>query len=320
LIKKEVQQSSPLRSFVGKLLYAEEPGEVVAEAPAEEEEEPAEGGQGSMRASGVTNVRTTDATSHKSTLLDMRESNVSAQEQGLFEEIQATFHKLGADPWQFQLRVEDGFYAVSSFVEPGGSDKKGANEQERAPRRAQQNIKTVASTNIFTLLFGLVKRCVASHCQGKKITEEKVIMQGVNLCLEAGKMYLVLGAPGSGKSTLLKLISNILLENKQSVVGGEVSLGGVSPGKNIYWSKLVSYIDQIDRLHPYLTVKETLDFAWKCRSGGTHRHVTHGQNEEYEALVKKLDSDGYLVLTIMEALGLTRVKDTFVGDQEKVRG
>jgi ABC-type multidrug transport system ATPase subunit len=55
------------------------------------------------------------------------------------------------------------------------------------------------------------------------------------------------------------------------VVGGEVSIGGLTPSDNVYWSNLVSYIDQIDRLHPYLTVQETCEFSWKCRTGGTFR-------------------------------------------------
>lgn len=61
-------------------------------------------------------------------------------------------------------------------------------------------------------------------------------------------------------------------------------------------------------------------FAWKCRSGGTHRTPLHGDGPEVDATIKNMDDGMYRVMVILEAMGLTRVKDTFVGDQETVRG
>ena len=67
--------------------------------------------------------------------------------------------------------------------------------------------------------------------------ESKVIAEGINLCLKPGKMYLVLGLPGSGKSTLLKMIANTLPQDDKHVLGGEVSVNGMSKSdKNIVWS------------------------------------------------------------------------------------
>jgi ABC-type multidrug transport system ATPase subunit len=122
------------------------------------------------------------------------------------------------------------------------------------------------------------------------------------------------------KSTLLKMIADTLHKSKSTVVGGKVSISGISPGKGVNWTKLVSYIDQIDRLHPFLTVKETLSFAWKCRTGGTHRLDADDKDPETEKIIADMDKQEYQVATVMEALGLTRVKDTFVGDQDRVRG
>lgn len=104
------------------------------------------------------------------------------------------------------------------------------------------------------------------------------------------------------------------------MVGGDVLVAGISPGKKVYWPKLVAYIDQIDRLHSYLTVNETFDFAWTCRTGGTHRKVYHGEDAEVDRFIAELDESNYLVNAMLDAVGLTRVKDTFVGDQERVRG
>lgn len=33
------------------------------------------------------------------------------------------------------------------------------------------------------------------------------------------------------------------------------------------YKNIVSYVDQIDRLHGFLTVKETIDFAYQCSYG-----------------------------------------------------
>ena len=128
------------------------------------------------------------------------------------------------------------------------------------------------------------------------------------------------GAPGSGKSTLLKMIANKLSKAPGEIVGGSVSVNGIEEEKGVYWSNLVSYIDQIDRLHPWLTVWETCEFAWKCRSGGTHRMPWWKEGPEADALVKEFDENFQLVTKVLDGLGLTRVKDTFVGDQSTVRG
>ena len=53
---------------------------------------------------------------------------------------------------------------------------------------------------------------------------------------------------------------------------------------------------------------------------GTHRRPWQGSGPDIDAKIAKMDEEMNLVHTVLEALGLTRVKDTFVGDQEKVRG
>lgn len=118
------------------------------------------------------------------------------------------------------------------------------------------------------------------------------------------------------------MIADTLRQDKNNVVGGEVSVNGFSPrDKGIVWSNLTAHIDQIDRLHPYLTVEETLKFAWHCRSGGTHMKPFYDTNDaEVQSFVTKLDEEYWTVKTVLAGLGLTRCKDTFVGDNTSVRG
>ena len=234
-----------------------------------------------------------------------------------------------------EARVKDGKYAVTV---PAASKGGG--------------IPTVGNTGAVAKL---TKR-MGELLQGKERQakeETKVIMEGVNLCLEEGKMYLILGAPGEwftcqelalcyiygilltcdvhilrnfnligcGKSTLLKMIANLLPTSSKAKLSGSVTVNGVdSNDPSLIWSNIVSYVDQIDRLHGYLTVKETLEFAFDCRLAGTHYTARTKENDEdVKKLVKEMDEQGWLVNGVLGAIGLARVKDTFVGN-DKVRG
>ena len=144
-------------------------------------------------------------------------------------------------------------------------------------------------------------------------------------------MYLILGAPGCGKSTLLKMIAGRLPESgsrsgkgcrrgPRKIIGGKVEVNGVnSKDSDIVWSNVVSYVDQIERLHGYLTVKETVDFAFDCCWGGTHRGPFVQSSPDAEALLQEIDKERWLVDLIMRAVGIKRVADTYVGN-ERVRG
>lgn len=216
--------------------------------------------------------------------------------------------KINAKRFKITLKVKDGFF---KYIEKIDKD-----EDKDNPRRTSQKIETVYNGGMAKKLL----RTLRGDFGGKE-TIEHFPVQNVNLYFEQGKTYLVLGGPGSGKSSLLKMIAGILPSDKQHQIGGSVHVNRFTPQtKDVVWSNIVGYIDQIDRLHPYLTVKETCDFAWECRSGGTHRTPLHDTGPEADAQIQKMDAEEWLVTTVLESMGLTRVKDTFVGDQETVRG
>ena len=219
-----------------------------------------------------------------------------------------------AKPPPFTLRIKNGSYKVTHLIDPMEAVK------ENTSGRAKQKIKTIQTESIIYKFRNFVERCM----KGKSMRTQKVevtIMDEVNVAFQPGKMYLVLGAPGCGKSTLLKMIANTLHKGPQHVVGGTMHMALVHPtDPGIYWSNLVAYIDQIDRLHPYMTVQETAEFAWRCRTGGTHWKPYYGESPEIDALIKDMDTKMVVVHKILDILGLTRVKDTFVGDQKTVRG
>jgi len=201
-------------------------------------------------------------------------------------------------------------------------------QQQHQLQRQKSHIPTVTNTSTLSTLLSSIKRCVTTGTC-RRPYETKVIMKDINLVFEEGKMYLILGAPGCGKSTLLKMIAGRLPETSGSgkgprrTVGGKVEVNGVnSKDTNIVWSNIASYVDQIERLHGYLTVKETIEFAWNCRWGGTHKGPFWPQNNpDADELMIKLDKEKpiWMVDLIMRAVGIKRVQDTYVGN-EMVRG
>lgn len=213
------------------------------------------------------------------------------------------------------LRVKNGGYKVVNYFE---EDPDKHRDNGGGPRRARQQVKTIFTAGPLSKIVRAFKRYAKG--QFSLYSKETVILDGVDLLFKPGKMYLVLGAPGSGKSTLLRLISGNLYKSKDHIIGGDVSISGVSQTeKDVIWTHLVGYIDQIDRLHQFLTVYETLEFAFNCRMAGTHRLPFHGQGPDIDKKIAEMDKNMSLIHMVMKGLGLTRVKDTFVGGSQ-VRG
>ena len=147
------------------------------------------------------------------------------------------------------------------------------------------------------------------------------ILRNINLRFESGKMYLVLGGACSGKSTLLKAIAGILQEDRNHLLEGEISINsGTRHSVGLHtWSNLVTFADNRDVHLPRLTVQETVEFAWKCKSGGTHRGSGTANTPEINEVVTKLDSEKWRVSSILQGMGLSEVQDSLVGD-ETLRG
>ena len=248
-------------------------------------------------------------------------------ENDVVAEVRELFSKLRTKDPIVDVRVKNGSYQVNNYYSEEiapfkkmTDDSENLNADSPSKSLAQQRIATVRNENPFYKVVQCLLRCVLNKGDVRPHKETKYLIKDVNLTLESGKMYLVLGAPGCGKSTLLKMIANTLHKSKDHIPSGEVSIGGVKPGPDTVWTNLSVVIDQIDRLHPFLTVKETCEFAWYCRSGGTHRKAFFEDNAEVDKTVAKMDAELFAVNRILKSLGLARVADTFVGDQSSVRG
>ncbi len=82
---------------------------------------------------------------------------------------------------------------------------------------------------------------------------KKEALKNINLTIEPGKIYGLLGPNGSGKTTLIKIINNLLTPTK-----GEIKIKGNNPG--IESKKIISYLPERTYLNMNFKVKELLDY------------------------------------------------------------
>jgi ABC-type multidrug transport system ATPase subunit/ABC-type multidrug transport system permease subunit len=146
--------------------------------------------------------------------------------------------------------------------------------------------------------------------------QTKPILHNISLVLKPGRAYLILGPPGCGKTTFLKVIAGLVPNSgaaghqSRPYLSGRVEFNGVAPEDDplMILPNIVSFVGQLDNHAPYLTVRETFDYAYQCRTGGKESNVG----------VEIGDSNFTENLTI-DGLDLAVCADTFVGNQD-IRG
>ena len=87
-----------------------------------------------------------------------------------------------------------------------------------------------------------------NKCYGKKQA-----LNNIDLTIESGKIYGLLGPNGSGKTTLIKIINDLL-----TPTSGEVLVKGEKPG--VESKKIISYLPERTYLNMNFKVKELLDY------------------------------------------------------------
>lgn len=86
----------------------------------------------------------------------------------------------------------------------------------------------------------------------KKFGKNKVL-SGLDLTIEQGGIFAVLGPNGSGKTTLIKSVLGMVVPNK-----GTISVGGTSIKKSWKYRKDIDYLPQIANFPGNLKVKELI--------------------------------------------------------------
>ena len=103
---------------------------------------------------------------------------------------------------------------------------------------------------------------------------KKQALNNVNITIEPGKIYGLLGPNGSGKTTLIKIINDLLTPSS-----GEILVKGKKPG--IESKKIISYLPERTYLNMNFKVKELLDFF--------EDFYDNFDREKAQSLLKKLN-------------------------------
>jgi hypothetical protein len=131
----------------------------------------------------------------------------------------ASGESLRAQKFPLEVRLQNVTYTVA--------DEAGA----AAQGSSSQNIQTVFNTSVFCSAYTWLRRLV--RCQdttsGKTVqVPRKPVLEDINLVIQPGKQYLLLGPPGSGKSTLLKTIAGLIRHDEDDDEGG-MSADNIQP-------------------------------------------------------------------------------------------
>ena len=90
-------------------------------------------------------------------------------------------------------------------------------------------------------------------------TERKIVLDGINLQMEKGKMYVILGPSGCGKTTLLSLIGGLDVPTSGKVVVDGKDLSTLNDEQlTIFRRRKIGFIFQNYNLVPVLNVYENI--------------------------------------------------------------
>ncbi|WP_228238299.1 ABC transporter ATP-binding protein [Allomuricauda sp. M10] len=79
------------------------------------------------------------------------------------------------------------------------------------------------------------------------------VLKGIDLTIEQGRIYAILGPNGSGKTTLIKSILGMVIPDK-----GHISVLGRTIKKDWKYRKEIDYLPQIANFPPNIKVKELI--------------------------------------------------------------
>lgn len=96
------------------------------------------------------------------------------------------------------------------------------------------------------------------------------VLKGLNLSVDAGEIFAVLGPNGSGKTTLIKSILGMVIPNK-----GKITLDGKSIHRDHLYRHQIDYLPQIANFPHNLTVMELIRMIKDLRSNAitTEEHL-----------------------------------------------
>jgi len=150
--------------------------------------------------------------------------------------------------------------------------------------------------------------------------EETPILKGITGMIKPGRLTLVLGPPGCGKTSFLRAISGKTIGKGHpgTVTEGDIRYNERDIHELKNRAAWVSYVGQDDEHQALLTVRETLNFAFKCRKASfyedpyTLQMIRQHSGEAAVNRVKALkDCEVDICLAL---LGLSGCANTVIGN------
>ena len=120
--------------------------------------------------------------------------------------------------------------------------------------------------------------------------EMKVVLDDINLSIEAGQFVAIVGPSGSGKSTLLSIAGALLTPDRgQILIDGHDISGKSQKEQTLIRREQIGFIFQNHQLLSYLTVKEHLQMIGKMH--------------------KEISNNDIVINELLEDLDLTKISD-----------
>lgn len=94
------------------------------------------------------------------------------------------------------------------------------------------------------------------------LADEKVILKSISGEFRANELSGIVGPSGCGKSTLLNILSGFMTNG----IKGTISINGEKWNRSKFRKKF-AYIMQEENLHSELSVKESMNFSIKLKTG-----------------------------------------------------
>lgn len=123
------------------------------------------------------------------------------------------------------------------------------------------------------------------------------VLKGLDLHIEKGGIFAILGPNGSGKTTLIKSILGMVIPNKGSII-----VSGVSINKNWKYRQEINYLPQIANFPGNLKVKELIRMIKDLRQ----------MPSEEEKLIKLFQLEPFLDKKLSTLSGGTKQKVNLV--------
>ena len=99
-------------------------------------------------------------------------------------------------------------------------------------------------------------------------------LDGVNLSLEEGKVYVVLGPSGSGKSTLLNMVGGLDVLTSGSIVVDNIDISKANKKEMTeYRRKVIGFVFQFYNLVPDLTALENIEVVSDISNSKTNLDI-----------------------------------------------